>query len=185
MAHPAKIAIPYFTGMGHTRMLAQAVADGADGARLIDVEKITKPDWDALDAADAIVFGAPTYMGSVAARYDVFLEEASERWPDQIWADKVAAGFTVATYPSGDKFSTLMRMAVYAAQMGMIWVGQAEIGAPVHPDRGPVNAQGSWLGLMAMSSRDKTQMVDPDDLATARVFGARIAKSALRWRVDT
>lgn len=182
MSQTETIVIPYFTGMGHTRVLAEAVAEGAGAARLIDVENITKADWAGLDAADAIVFGTPTYMGSVAARYDVFLEEAAERWPDQIWADKLAAGFTVATYPSGDKSSTLMRLCVYAAQMGMIWVGQSEIGAPVHPERGAVNAQGSWLGLMAMSSRNKKEMVDADDLATARLFGARIARAADRWR---
>ncbi|MEO0752803.1 MAG: flavodoxin family protein [Pseudomonadota bacterium] len=183
MSDANAIAIPYFTGMGHTRVLAEAIAEGAGGARLIDVEQITDADWAALDEAQAIVFGAPTYMGSVAARYDVFLEEASERWPDQTWADKLAAGFTVATYSSGDKFSTLMRLCVYSAQMGMIWVGQAEIGAPVHPERGPVNAQGSWLGLMAMSSRDKDQMVEADDLDTARAFGRRIAGAVARWRV--
>ncbi|MEL7254896.1 MAG: flavodoxin family protein [Pseudomonadota bacterium] len=183
MTQTNTIAIPYYTGSGHTKVLAQAIADGAGGARLIDVEEISKADWDALDDARAIVFGAPTYMGSSAARYDLFLEEASERWPDQTWGDKIAAGFTVATYPSGDKFSTLMRFCVYAAQMGMIWVGQKEIGAPVHPDRGAVNAQGSWLGLMAMSSRDKDQMVEADDLATARTFGARIAQAVTRWQV--
>ncbi len=182
MAQLETIAIPYFTGMGHTRVLAEAIAEGASDARLIDVENMGEADWAVLDAAEAIVFGTPTYMGSVAARYDVFLEEAAERWADQLWADKLAAGFTVATYPSGDKFSTLMRLSVYAAQMGMIWVGQAEIGAPVHPDRGPVNAQGSWLGLMAMSSRDKDQMVEADDLVTARAFGRRIAEAAIRWR---
>lgn len=183
MSKADTIAIPYFTGMGHTRVLAEAIADGAGQARLIDVEKISDADWEALDGAEAIVFGAPTYMGSVAARYDQFLEVASERWPDQLWADKLAAGFTVATYPSGDKLSTLMRLNIYAAQMGMIWVGQKEIGAPVHPERGAVNAQGSWLGLMAMSSRDKEQMVEADDLTTARKFGERIAAAAQRWRV--
>ena len=180
MSH-ASIVIPYFTGQGHTRVLAEAIAEGAGHARIIDVEHITQADWQAMDAAAAIVFGAPTYMGSSAARYDVFLEEASERWPDQLWADKIAAGFTVATYPSGDKFSTLMRLCVYAAQMGMIWVGQAEIGAPVHPQNGNINSQGSWLGLMAMSSRDKAQMVEADDVATARRFGHRIAAAAARW----
>ena len=181
MTPPTKIVIPYYSGAGHTRVLAQAIAEGAGEARVIDIEDITDADWAALDDADAIIFGAPTYMGSSAARYDVFLEEASVRWPDQTWADKIAAGFTVATFPSGDKFSTLMRFCVYAAQMGMIWVGQQEIGAPVHPDRGAVNSQGSWLGLMAMSSRDKDQMVEADDLATARAFGARIAKATARW----
>lgn len=174
-------AIAYFSGNGHTTRLAQAVAAGAGVAHLIDIEQITDTDWQRLDAAPAIVFGTPTYMGSSAARYDAFLEEASSRWPSQLWADKIAGGFTVATYPSGDKLSTLMRLAIYAAQMGMIWVGQAEIGAPVDPDKPGINAAGCWLGLGATSSRDKSQLVEADDLETARRFGARIAMAAHRW----
>lgn len=180
--HAPRIAIPYFSGNGHTRVLAQAVAGGTGGARLIDVEAMTADDWQALDAAEAVLFGTPTYMGSTAAGYDRFLEEASDRWPDLLWRDKIAGGFTVATFPSGDKLSALMRLAVYAAQMGMIWVGQAEIGAPVDPQKPGINRTGSWLGLMASSSRDKTEMIDAEDLETARRFGARIAGAVLRWR---
>lgn len=176
------ITIPYYSGSGHTRVLAEAVAEGAGGARLIDVEKMGARDWQALDEAQAIIFGAPTYFGSTASGFDQHLiEKVLDRWPDMLWRDKIAAGFTVATYPSGDKLSALMRLAVFAAQMGMIWVGQDEIGTPVHPGRGPVNASGSWLGLMARSSRDKAEMIPPEDLATARTFGARIAAATRRW----
>jgi len=177
-----RIVIPYFSGSGHTRRLAEALASGAGPARLIEIASMQDADWAALDKAEAIIFATPTYMGSAAARYDLFLEEAASRWPEQLWADKIAAGMTVATYPSGDKLSTLMRLAVYAAQMGMIWVGQAEIGAPVDPAKPGINASGSWLGLMATSSRDKGQMIEADDLETARRFGARIARAARRWR---
>ncbi len=177
-----RIAIPYFTGHGHTRRVAEAVAQGAAHARLIDVETMTSEDWQALGSAEAIVFGTPTYMGSVAAGYSRFLEDAADRWTELPWRDKIAAGFTVATYPSGDKLATLIRLAVYAGQMGMIWVGQAEIGAPVDLDRPGVNRDGSHLGLMATSTRDKAQMVRAEDLDTARRFGKRIAAAALRWR---
>lgn len=176
------IAIAYFSGHGHTRRLAESVAEGTGPARLIDVETITPEDWAALDAADAILFGTPTYMGSSAARFDGFLEEASSRWVDQLWADKIAGGFTVATYPSGDKLSTLMRLAVYAAQMGMIWVGPNQIGAPVRPEHPGLNRDGSHLGLMATSSRDKAQLIAAEDRETARHFGTRIAHAARRWR---
>ncbi|WP_299851735.1 flavodoxin family protein [uncultured Roseovarius sp.] len=175
------IAIVYVTGNGHTRRLAHAVADGADPARLIDVEEMTSDDWDMLDAADAILFGTPTYMGSSAARFDTFLEEASDRWADQLWADKIAGGFTVATYPSGDKLNTLMRLAIYAAQMGMVWIGPNQIGAPVAPENPGLNRDGSHLGLMATSSRDKEQLIEPGDLETARRFGERIKLAAARW----
>lgn len=182
MTDAPRIAIPYFTGNGHTRVLAEAVADGAGGATLIDVENISDADWQTLDAAEAILFATPTYMGSTAAGFDRFLEDASDRWPDLLWRDKIAGGMTVATYPSGDKLASLIRLAIYAAQMGMIWVGQAEIGAPVDPAKPGINAGGSWLGLTATSSRDKTQMVDADDLETAHRFGTRIATATLRWR---
>jgi len=178
----APVAIPYFTGSGHTRRLAEALAEGVGAAQLIDVARIGPQDWQALDAAPAILFGTPTYMGSSAARFDLFLEEASERWTDQTWADKLAAGFTVATYPSGDKLATLMRLAIYATQMGMLWIGPNAIGAPVDPTRPGINRDGAMLGLTATSSRDKTLLIDPDDRATAKLFGQRIRAAVTRWR---
>ncbi len=180
MTHP--IAIPYFSGHGHTARLSQAVADGARPARLINIEDMSQADWDALDAAPAIIFGCPTYMGSVAARYAQFLEQASEdRWTDQSWHDKIAGGFTIGTYPSGDKLSTLIRLSIFAAQMGMIWAGATEIGAPVDPSKPGIDRDGSMLGLMARSDPDKTQMISDGDLKTARRFGARILKATQSW----
>ena len=176
-----QICIPYFTGSGHTELLAKTIAAGAGSARLIDVTKIDQRDWDDLDAAKAIVFGAPTYMGSTAAQFDMFLEDASDRWMDLQWRDKIAAGFTVASHPSGDKWGALVRMSVYAAQMGMVWIGQTEIGAPVHPDKPGINKDGAWLGMMATSSRDKSELIPADDLGTARRFGMRITAAVHRW----
>ncbi|MEL7117410.1 MAG: flavodoxin family protein [Pseudomonadota bacterium] len=176
------ICIPYFSGSGHTAKLADTIASGIGGARAIDVVKITPADWTALDAAPAIIFGSPTYMGSTAAQFDLFLEEASSRWPDQLWADKIASGFTVATHGSGDKLIALQRMSIYAAQMGMIWVGQREIGAPVNPAKPGINRDGCWLGCTATASRDKSQLIEPEDLETARRFGAHIAAASARWQ---
>ncbi|MGB3176485.1 MAG: flavodoxin family protein [Albidovulum sp.] len=183
-----QVSIPYFSGSGHTRKLAQHVAQGVDnvlGARavMLNVETISPPDWDDLMRADAIIFGCPTYMGSAAAEFKAFMDETGgDLWTGLKWRDKIAAGFTVATYPSGDKLSTLMQLSVFAAQHAMIWVGQDQIGAPVDASNPGINRDGSSLGLMATSARDKTVMIDADDAETARRFGARIAKVALRWR---
>jgi len=177
------IVIAYCTGSGHTARLAREIAAGvaSEPVDLIDVEKITAQGWARLDSADAIVFGAPTYMGSVAAAFKSFMDESSDRWSDQNWRDKLAAGFTVATYASGDKLASLSQLSVFAAQHAMVWVGQAEIG-PKGSDLTAVNWQGSWLGLMATSSRDKSVLIDEGDLATARRFGARIESAVRRWR---
>ncbi|KHK49826.1 NADPH-dependent FMN reductase, partial [Burkholderia sp. A9] len=63
----SNIVIVYHSGYGHTQKLADAVHAGAQDAgataRLIAVGELDDASWAALDAADAIVFGAPTYMG--------------------------------------------------------------------------------------------------------------------------
>ena len=65
--------------------------------------------------------------------------------------------------------------------MGMVWVGQTEIGAPVNENQPGINKDGGWLGLMATSSRDKSVLIDPPYIETARRFGARIEAATLRW----
>lgn len=176
------ICIPYFSGFGHTKRVASAIASGiGPAARLIDVDTITADDWAALDAADAIIMGAPTYMGSAAARFSLFLEATDTRWEHGRWNDKLAAGFTTAIHPSGDKLASLQRLASFAAQMGMIWVGPNDIGAPVKPDRPGLNRDGSWLGLMVTEQLGQDEDLLPEDLETARRFGARLLRVTQRW----
>ena len=57
------IAVVYYSGYGHTKLVAEKVAQGAH-ADLISIDNegnITEQEWEKLDAADAIIFGAPTY----------------------------------------------------------------------------------------------------------------------------
>jgi NAD(P)H dehydrogenase (quinone) len=181
-----QVVIPYVSGSGHTHVLARHIAAGVDSvagaeAILVDVEVMHPSDWDVLAAAGAIIFGCPTYMGSAAAGFKTFMDETGgDLWTELRWRDKIAAGFTVATFPSGDKLSTLMQLSVFAAQHAMIWVGLDEVGAPVNKANPGINRDGSSLGLMATSSRDKSLMIDAGDAETARRFGARIARVALR-----
>ncbi|HLO35530.1 MAG TPA: flavodoxin family protein, partial [Candidatus Deferrimicrobium sp.] len=124
-----RVAVAYHTGYGKTGKLAQAVARGAasvDGTAvdLIDVANLTAADWAALDAAEAIIFGAPTYFGSLSADMKRFFESTVDRWADgPRWKDKLAAGFTNSKTMSGDKLNTLFDLLAFAAQHGMIWVG--------------------------------------------------------------
>ena len=180
-----RVAISYCSGNGHTVRLAQeisaAVSEAGCQAILVDVTTMSEADWGLLDGADAILFGTPTYMGSAAAEFKAFMDETSDRWSEQAWSDKIAAGFTVATFSGGDKLATLIQLSVFAAQHGMIWIGQDQIGAPVDKGNPGINDSGAWLGLAATSSRDKEQMVQQGDLETARRFGQRIARAVLRW----
>src|SRR5579859_3138284 len=98
----AKIVVVYHSGYGHTKKAAESIAKGAKGANgthvtLLSVEELGAKDsenWAKLDEADGIIFGAPTYMGSVSGPFKSFMDLTSGRWMKQAWKDKIAAGFT-------------------------------------------------------------------------------------------
>ena len=188
-----KICIVYHSGFGHTAKQAAAVADGARGVSDTDVSEVsvedvseeTGPAWEKLDAADAIVFGCPTYMGCPSAGLKQFMETTSGRWMSQQWADKLAAGFTNSGSQNGDKQNTLVDIVTFAAQHGMVWINLNLLPGNNH-SAGSVedlNRLGSSLGAMAQSNVDEAPDVMPPkaDLDTARSLGERVAKCAQRW----
>jgi hypothetical protein len=72
MSVPVKIVVVYHSGYGHTVKIAEAVARGAAAINGASVELVTAEQapgqWELLDGADAIIMGAPTYMGSLSAQ---------------------------------------------------------------------------------------------------------------------
>jgi len=137
-----------------------------------------------LDAAEAIIFGSPTYMGGASAQFKAFADSTSGHWMAQAWRDKIAAGFTNSASPSGDKLSTLQYFSILAAQQGMVWVGQSEL--PAGKDGGnieDVNRLGSSLGAMSQSPQGQHDENSPlpGDLKTGEVFGVRVATATKRW----
>src|SRR3954469_25187679 len=93
------IAIVYHSGYGQTQAVAEAVAAGAGavaGAKvsLIPVGEVEAREAE-LDAADAIIFGSPTYMGGVSADFAKFKDWTSKKWQARAWQDKLAGGFTL------------------------------------------------------------------------------------------
>uniref|UniRef100_UPI00261200A9 flavodoxin family protein n=1 Tax=Accumulibacter sp. TaxID=2053492 RepID=UPI00261200A9 len=94
-----KIAIVFHSGYGHTARQAAAVHQGADSvvgasATLYPVNELTEAHWAELNAADAIIFGAPTYMGNASADFKKFADASSKPWFAQAWRNKIAGGFT-------------------------------------------------------------------------------------------
>ncbi|OAN54079.1 NADPH-dependent FMN reductase [Paramagnetospirillum marisnigri] len=182
------IAIVYHSGYGHTKALAEAVATGAGSVAGAQVHLIGAEEAEAkadiLNAADAIVFGSPTYMGSASAKFKEFMEWSSKIWYGRGWANKVAAGFTVSASQSGDKLSTLNQLAVFAAQHGMIWVG-IDLLPGNNSSKGSVedlNRLGSFLGVMAQANSDQgPEGVTAADRKTAEHLGRRVAETAARW----
>ena len=187
-----KIAIVYHSGYGHTKKQALAVAEGAraGGAEVdvIEADGLGDPggdDWAPLDAAEAIVFGSPTYMGSVSAAFEGFADKTSKKWASQTWKDKVSAGFTCSSSFHGSKQVTLQRLCELAMQHGMIWVGPGLMPTePTHPDTDAAdnNRLGFYLGAAAQAGQNASPEDAPTngDLANAHALGMRVAEVAGR-----
>ena len=181
-----EIVVVYHSGYGHTQRMAQAVAQGA-GAHLlaIDAEGNLPPGgWDQLEAADAIIFGTPTYMGSVSWQFKKFADASSRPWYAQAWKDKLAAGFTNSAGMSGDKQGTLLTLFTLAMQHGMIWVSQGLMPSNTRAaKRDDVNYLVSYSGAIAQSPSDAgADAMSAGDLETARLFGERVAAVAARFK---
>ena len=187
------VSIIYFSGSGHTTKMAEAVNQGAASVAgvtthliAINGDDIVKGRYKndtvlaTLDASDAIVFGSPTYMGGPAAQFKAFADATGERWYRSAWRDKISAGFTVSSGPSGDKLSTLQYFFTLAMQHGMIWAGLPE--TPMN-DKG-INRLSSYSGAMAQAGMEAPDVApNAADKLTGEILGRRVAEAVKRWAV--
>jgi len=169
------LAIVYHSPYGHTAKVADFIAQGAKNSgvevHLMDIEHL---DWEALDAANAIVFGCPTYMGNLTSGLKLFMEQSSKRWLARTWQGKLAAGFTNGGGLSGDKLAVLQQINLFAMQHGMLWTGLPLM--PTGRAAGDLNRMSSFLGLMTQSDNAPVEQTPPEgDLQTALWFGEHIA----------
>ncbi len=187
------VAIVYHSGFGHTQALAASVAAGARSVgNAVHVALIPVAEAEArgeeLDRADAIIFGSPTYMGSVSAEFARFKDWSSKRWYTDAWKDKIAAGFTGSASWSGDKLNTLSQIMTLAMQHGMVWVGLGLKPGNNHSkgSNADLNRVGSFLGAMAQANADQgVEGIAPSDFATMEALGRRVAEIARRHKVGS
>ena len=84
-----KIAVIYHSGYGHTKVQAEHVEKGAKTVAqtevtLFEVTEISEK-LELLNDYDAMIFGAPTYMGSLSSSFKLFMEKTSGIWMSQSW----------------------------------------------------------------------------------------------------
>lgn len=186
-----KIAVVYFSKNGVTQQLARAVSNGARHTPNIQVseypitgDEIVKGRFNSaslfaeLKQADAIIFGSPTYMGSVAAQFKAFADASSETWTEQAWSGKLAAGFTCGSAINGEQASTLEYFITLASQHGMLWVG---VDGATGYSHAHINRLGCSLGVVAHAPAGDPHHID---LATAHYLGQRVAQTLCRFEPD-
>jgi len=154
----AKVLVVYHSRSGSTAKMAEAVAEGAKngGADVIlkNVEAATLED---LTAADGVVFGAPTYFGTLSGEMKSFIDK-SVRIRGRL-ENKVGAAFTSSGSLSGGNETTLISMIEAMLIHGMIIVGD------------PIETGGHY-GAVAVGAPDA------EALKACTKLGERVAKLA-------
>ncbi len=176
-----KIGIVYFSQTQHTQQLAKAIIRGIQTTDSIEVVEhlITDSDmvggvfqndklFDELADCQAIAFGSPTYMGSVSAQLKAFMDCSGSLWEKQVWADKLAIGFTSGTGLNGEQSCTLQTISTFAIQHGMLWLGVDK--HDFSPEN--LNRMGSQIGIAAHTLDGMNSI----DVATAEYMGQRLVR---------
>jgi NAD(P)H dehydrogenase (quinone) len=187
MSVPVKVVVVYHSGYGHTVKLAEAVARGAakiEGAAVSLIKAEDAPmRWDILDEADAIIMGAPTYMGSLSAPFKAFMDATSHlQYAQKRWAGKLAAGFTNGASRGGDKQNSLVQLMTFAAQHQMHWIN---LGVNYGNNRSftnedILNRDSYTLGMVGQANMDQGGNLAPpaSDIRTAEFLGRRVVEVA-------
>jgi NAD(P)H dehydrogenase (quinone) len=187
MSVPVKIVVVYHSGYGHTVKIAEAVARGAAAINGASVELVTAEQaprrWELLDGADAIIMGAPTYMGSLSAPFKAFMDATSHlQYAEKRWEGKIAAGFTNGASRGGDKQNSLVQLMTFAAQHQMHWVnlGMNYGNNRSYTNEDILNRDSYTLGMAGQADMDQSGDVAPpsSDLRTAEFLGRRVAEVA-------
>ena len=92
----AYVIVTYFSKTGHTKALAEAVAEGVTSVEgvscdLKTVAETTNDDW---LAADGVIVGSPTYFGQMAAEVKALFDETVSVYGKL--EGKVGAAFTTS-----------------------------------------------------------------------------------------
>ena len=190
-----KVLVLFYSRTGNTARLADAIVEGARSVKFteVDVRRLddlapasvieSVPGWkesrdalskkyrtlgaiDELATYDALVLGAPTRYGVMAAELKLAIDQTGPLWSKGLLADKVGSAFTSVQTAHGGHETTLWSIMTPMANLGLIIV------PPGYTD--PVMfSGGSPYGATATTG--STGNVTDDDLAAARHQGRRVA----------
>lgn len=186
-----KVAVVYHSGHGHTEFMARRVVEGVRAVAGVEADLLKADELagapERLCSYDGFIWGSPTYFGGVSGVFKAFMDATGWLWRKQALRNRLAAGFTVSSLPSGDKQTTLLSMFVFSMQHGMVWVGNALLpeqhgGVPYEQ---AANRLGSWTGMMAQAGHAApADAFDPGDVRSALLFGRHFAETLRRMPVE-
>ena len=169
------VLVAYYSQGGHTRSMAEAVANGARSVNGVEVRLLTVAETtekDVLDA-DAIIVGSPVYNANVAPEVSGFIN----RWPFEgtPLRDKIGAAFVTAGGISAGEELAQTNILHSMLIFGMIVVGGPEWTSPFGASA--ITAETPFDSL-----KNGTSLLAPQFEKKGEALGKRVAELAVTWR---
>jgi NAD(P)H dehydrogenase (quinone) len=198
-----KVLVLYYSSYGHIETMAQAIAEGArtGGAQVTikRVPELTPPEVaraahykleqsapvarvEELAEYDAIIVGAPTRFGNMAAQMKNFLDQTGGLWAKGALVGKVGSVFTSTATQHGGQESTILSTQIVLLHHGMVivglpyaWQGQTTLAEITG---------GSPYGASTISGGDGSRQPSTNELDGARYQGRHVAQIAAKLARD-
>ena len=195
----AKVLVLYYSSYGHIETMAEAVAEGARSAgATVDIKRVPeivpaevaksshfKLDQKAPVATvneladyDAVIFGAPTRFGNMAAQMKNFLDQTGGLWFTGKLVGKVGSVFASTATQHGGQESTILSTHTVLLHHGMVlvglpyaWQGQTRLDEVTG---------GSPYGATTISGADGSRQPSANELEGARWQGRHVAEIAAK-----
>lgn len=191
-----KIAVIYYSATGNCRKLAEAVAQGAEGAgaevrlrrvpeyvadeiiqknpdwwrnHLDEAEKVAVATHDDLEWADGYAFGTSTRFGSVSAQLKQFIDTTGGLWFQGKLSNKTVTTFTTTMNRHGGQESTILSLNNIFYHWGCILV------PPGYTDQSVFDAGGNPYGTSLYASLPQEEWEHV--LKAAKHQGRRLAET--------
>ena len=130
-SRPARILVLYFSQDGHTRMMADLVAEGASAVAPTEVrtKSVTEAKADDLTWCDGIAVGSPTHMGTIAWEMKQWWDVvARPLWPET--EGKIGCAFTSSGGLAGGGELTCLALHIVLMNYGLLVFGVPDYVAP-------------------------------------------------------
>ena len=194
-----KVLVLYYSSYGHMEKMAEAAAEGArEAGATVDVKRVPellteeaaraahyKLDQKApvakvedLATYDAIIVGAPTRFGRMAAQMANFIDQTGGLWMRGALIGKVGSGMSSTATQHGGQETTLMSIITNLLHQGMVIVGLP------YAFQGQMKLDevtgGSPYGATTIAGGDGSRQPSENELAGARFQGKHVAQVAAK-----
>ncbi|CAG2175545.1 unnamed protein product, partial [Oppiella nova] len=147
-------------GYGHTAKVAEAISKGvleAKGECTTTSSRLKDNEWTLLDTADAIIFGAPTYMASVSGPFTILHLKDGLRKNGKI---RLQLDLLILVHILEISLSAFNKYFILLCNMGQVEKAP-QFGDNEMPTFDRINRLGSYSGLMTQSNHKSSSDIVP------------------------